>query len=124
MATIKVNIKQSSVSKLTKGAIKALEKTAEAVKIDVINAQVIPFDSGVLQNESTFVDTSESAKGKVSIVSDTPYARRLYHHPEFNFQKVNNINAKGEWFKDWIEGDKKNFAKEAFKKFYKQETGV
>lgn len=121
MATVKVNINQSAINKLTKGAVNALEKTAEAVKTDVINAQVIPFDMGTLQNESTFIYIS---KGKVSIVSDTPYARRLYHHPEFNFQKVNNKNAKGEWFKDWIEGDKKDFAQEAFKKFYKQETGV
>lgn len=80
---------------------------------------------GTLQNESTFVDISDSAQGRVRIVSSTPYARRLYYHPEYNFDKGENPNAGGEWYKDWLPGGvNEDFAKKAFKKFYKRESGV
>ena len=42
------------------------------------------YQGGTLQNESTFVDYSNSSKGTVTLVSSTPYARRLYYHPEYN----------------------------------------
>lgn len=80
---------------------------------------------GTLQNESTFVDTSESARGRVSLVSSTPYARRLYYHPEYNFYKGENPDAGGEWFQPYLPGGKKSdFAKKVFKALYKREAGV
>lgn len=80
---------------------------------------------GNLQNESTFVDYSASQGGKVTIVSSTPYARRLYYHPEYNFDKGENSHAGGEWFNPWLKGGKKDkFAQNAFKKFYKEVGGV
>ena len=45
---------------------------------------------GTLQNISTFVDDSKKRQNKVKIVSDTPYARRLYFNPQFNFNKKQN----------------------------------
>ena len=42
----------------------------------------MPHDTGNLQNESTFVDTSKSKQGKVSLVSSTPYARQLVFSPQ------------------------------------------
>lgn len=124
MAKFKIQINKSVIKALDRAAVRALEKTAEAVKTEMETAQVIPFDEGTLQNESTFVDTSESSKGRVSIVFDTPYARKIYFHPEFNFQKINNANAQGEWCKPWIEGSQKDFAKNAFAKLYKREAGT
>jgi hypothetical protein len=112
------------IKKLTDAQVKALEKTAEALHTDVVQAQVMPRDSGDLQNDSTFVDYSQSKSGTVSLVSQTPYARRLYFHPEYNFSTVENPNAKGKWLEDWISGPKKDFCKNAFTKFYKKETGV
>lgn len=80
---------------------------------------------GNLQNESTFVDTSKSSMGKVSIVSTAPYARRLYFHPEYNFDKGENPNAGGEWYKEWLEGgEHEDSAARAFKRFYKKVTGI
>lgn len=38
---------------------------------------------------------------EVSIVSDTPYARRLYFHPECNFNRDENIAAGGELLTPW-----------------------
>lgn len=80
---------------------------------------------GNLQNESTFLDCGNSSNGKITIVSNTPYARRLYYHPEYNFDKGENPNAKGHWYEDWEKGGKKaEFAPKAFKKFYKELGGL
>ena len=120
-----VKMKMPRIRQLTGAAIKALELTAEALHTEVVQAQVMPRDTGNLQNESTFVDYSQSARGKASLVSSTPYARRLYYHPEYNFQTDENPNAQGEWYKDWLPGGKKeNFAPEAYKVFFKKLGGV
>ena len=122
-SAVKMNFPR--IRQLTQAAVTALEMTAEALHTEVGQAQVFPFDTGNLQNESTFVDTSESAKGKVTLVSSTPYARRLYYHPEFHFQKEENPNARGEWYEDWLPGgSEENFAVDAFKRFYKKVGGV
>ena len=94
------------MDKLERAVIEALDKTAEWLLSDVVQKQVIPFDTGTLQNTATFVDRTHLQEGKVSLVSTIPYARRLYYHPEYNFQTVNNPNAKGRWYDDWMQGGK------------------
>ena len=122
-STIKLNF--GKINELSEAAVRSLEQTAEYLHAEVQQAQVMPFDTGNLQNESTFVDTSESSQGKVTLVSSTPYARRLYYQPEYNFRKDENPNAGGEWYKDWISGgSKENDCKEAFKRLYKRNAGV
>lgn len=122
-STVKMNF--GRIRQLTGAQITALEQTGEAVHTDVVQAQVFPFDTGRLQNESTFVDYGESSKGSVTLVSSTPYARRVYYHPEWNFQTDENPNARGMWYEDWMEGGtKQNFAKKAFKEIYKRVGGV
>lgn len=122
--TATITLYPHKIQKLTGAQIAALEKTAEALHTDVVQAQVMPRDSGHLQNESTFVDYSQSKSGTVTLVSQTPYARRLYFHPEYNFRKVENPNAQGKWLEPWINGSKKDFCKKAFSKFFKQIGGV
>lgn len=90
-SVIKLNLPK--IRQLTDAQITALEQTAEALHTEVVQAQVFPRDTGNLQNESTFLDRSESSHGKVSIISSTPYARRLYFHPEYHFQTGENPNA-------------------------------
>ena len=106
-------------------------QTAEALHTEVVQAEVMPRDTGLLQNESTFVDTSLVDLGKVSIVSSTPYARRLYFHPEYNFHRGEwfdetgkshggNSNAGGLWLKPWIDGEHKDFCPETFERIYRR----
>ena len=52
-STVKLNMPR--IQQLTGAAVKALELTAEALHTEVVQAQVFPFDTGNLQNESTFV---------------------------------------------------------------------
>ena len=121
---VKVKMHKQAIRQLERAQIIALEQTAEAVKTDVIAANVMPFDEGTLQNESTMIDTAGSNRGHVTISSDLPYARRLYFHPEYDFSKANNPNAQGRWYDPWIDGSKKEFALKAFRKLYKKLTGV
>lgn len=118
--TSKVTINKSKLAKLSKAAITALEKTGEELHTEVVQAQVMPRETGFLQNEKTFVDCSKSEQGKVTLITEGPYARRLYYHPEYNFQTIENPNAKGRWLEDWLKGGKnEKFCTETFAKFYK-----
>lgn len=120
-----VTLNLPRIRQLTQAAITALEQTGEALHTEVVQAQVMPFDTGHLEEDATFVDYSDSADGIVRIVSSTPYARRLYYHPEYNFQTDENPFAGGEWFEPWLPGGiSQDFAKEAFKRFYKKAGGL
>lgn len=121
-STVKLNFPK--IQQLTRAQVMALEQTAEALHTNVVQAQVFPRDTGNLQNESTFVDYSESSQGKVSIISSTPYARRLYFHPEYHFQKAENQNARGEWYEDWISGEKAEYCRKAYKQIYRRIAGL
>ena len=121
----KVKLNMNVIRQFDKATVTALEQTTDALLTEVKNAQVMPFDTGNLQNESTFVDYSHSAQGKTTISSSTTYARRLYYHPEFNFQKTNNKNAGGKWFDPWLKGgSRENFCNETFEKIYRRLTGL
>ena len=113
------------IRRLGRAQIIALEQTAEALHTEIVQKQVMPFDTGNLQNESTFVDNSHSSQGKSSLISDTPYARRLYFHPEYHFKKDENPNAKGEWYEDYVPGGKYDtFAQNAYKNLYRRIAGL
>lgn len=122
--TSTVNIYDAVIERLDRAAQTALAKTVEALHTDVVQSQVIPRDTGALQNESTFVDLSELTSGQASLVSSTPYARRLYYHPEYNFQKSENPHAKGRWMEDYVSGSKKDFVQDTFEQMYKKESGI
>lgn len=104
------------VKEIDEKAIQCLFETASYLKNDLEQSQTMPFDTGELQNRGTFIDTSNINKGEVRIVTDKPYARRLYFHPEYNFRQDKNANAGGMWFEPYINGDKKDFAKNTFAK--------
>ena len=90
----RVKINQAAIKRLNQAAIRALEQTAEWIHTEVVQAQVMPRDSGAMQNESTFVDCSNSFNGKVSLVTSTPYARRWYFNPEsVKFHKIGRAHV-------------------------------
>ena len=122
-STVKLNM--ARINELSQAAVRALELTAEELHTEVVQAQVMPFDTGHLEEDATFVDYSNSQNGKVTLVSSTPYVRRLYYHPEYNFQTKENPNAKGKWLDDWLPGgNEADFAPNTFKRLYKKEAGV
>ena len=122
-STVKLNMPR--IRQLTHAAVTALEWTGEQLHQDTQQAQVFPFDTGHLQEDATFVDYSRANDGMVTLVSSTPYARRLYYHPEYHFQTKENPNAKGMWYEDWLPGGAKaSDASKLFAQFYKKAGGV
>ena len=121
-STVKLN--EAKLKELTKQQYISLAQTADAVLTDLRDSQTMPFDTGNLQNDSTFLDDSQKEKGRVSIVSATPYARRLYYHPEYDFRHTNNAKAGGKWFEPYISGNKSDFIVNAFKELFKRNGGI
>ncbi len=118
--SVKVTIKldQAKISGLEKVSKQAFEMTLEAVLSDIKTSAVVPKETGILE-DSGFVDDSQIENMVASIIFDTPYARRLYWHPEYNFRTDKNINAQGKWMQSYIDGEKKNFIKETYGKLFK-----
>ena len=121
-STIKLN--EAKLKELTKQQYISLAQTADAVLTDIRDEQLMPFDTGNLQNDSTSVDDSQQVQGRVSVVSTAPQARRLYFHPEYNFRRNNNAKAGGKWFESYINGSKKEFIVNAFKELFKRNGGL
>lgn len=115
---VTVKLDNAKISSLEKASGQAFEMTVEAVLSDIKTSAVVPKDTGELER-SGFVGNSQISNMIASIIFDTPYARRLYWHPEYNFRKDKNINAQGKWMQDYIDGGKKEFIKETYMKFFK-----
>lgn len=119
--TTKMN--QGALMTISRAQRQALEMTGQQVLNDLRNAQTMPFDTGNMQNDQTFVDDNHSDQGQVSIVTDVPQARRLYFHPEYNFQQGKNPSAGAGWFEPYIDGGKASLVKQWFKQFTKRNGG-
>jgi hypothetical protein len=101
---MRIDINKAAVSLVGKQVNTALEQTAEWIIRDVRKAQTVPRKTGILQGEAVHV--AASALGNVEIIQSTPYARRLYYHPEYNFNKELNPNAGALWWEPYITGEK------------------
>lgn len=111
---IKIDLNDAFFDNLEEEIQKAAVKTMEALKTEVVTAQVMPFDLGDLQGKFTFVIPLRQGCG-AKLETDAPQARRLYFHPEYNFQQGNNPNAGGEWLKPWLPGgEQEDFVAQTF----------
>lgn len=116
--TVTVNIEWDprALQQLKAAAAGALERTAVDVLTDIRHSQVVPKDTGALE-ESGFVYIMGLA---ASIIFDTPYARRLYWHPEYNFRQDKNPDAQGLWMDMYLPGgEKEDFIPNTFAAHYK-----
>ncbi|NRT88106.1 minor capsid protein [Clostridium beijerinckii] len=119
--SVKVTVKldKAKISQLDKASKQAFKMTVEALLSDIKTSAVVPKEHGTLE-DSGFIDDSEIENMVASIIFDTPYARRLYWHPEYKFRTDKNVNAGGKWMQPYVDGDKKNFVIETYMKFLKQ----
>lgn len=132
----RVKIYNDRVKKLEKAAVAALEKTTEYLHKEIVQAQVVPRDTGALQDEKFYENYEDLERGKTELVFEGPYARRLYYHPEYNFNREvyiddkgvkheGNPHAKGKWMEDWAKGGKKEKdVVRAFKENYRREIDL
>ena len=122
---IKITLDPKAAAQIDAALLRAAEQTIEALKTEVINAQVMPFNVGTMQNTNTFVDTWQNGdKIQSSLVTSGPQARRLYFNPQYNFQRGNNRKAKGEWLEDWIGGNEKDFVRDTYATILKKEANL
>ncbi len=118
---VHIELDMRAIKNLEKAVPESAKKAMEQLIIDVRGEQTMPFDTGDMQNNQTFVTAED---GCVRLVTGSPQSRRLYYHPEYNFQRGKNANAGGKWLEAYISGDKKDFVKEQFKREFKRRTGV
>ena len=119
--SLKLNMQE--IKRLNNAAVRAMEQTVDALQTEIRTAQVMPYDNGDMQNNDTFTETSVHDHDIESrLITGSVQARRLYNHPEYNFQTVNNPNAGGKWLEPWIIGEKKDFAQTTFNALYKKEV--
>ncbi|EPY06631.1 hypothetical protein PAALTS15_13542 [Paenibacillus alvei TS-15] len=111
--TTKVTLNQAALNNLEKIQQQAIEMTAEAVKSDIVTSAVVPKQTGELERSGHVV----VEQGTARVVFDTPYARRLYWHPEYNFRTDKNSNAQGKWMEPYLSGDKKKFVVKTYGTF-------
>lgn len=120
---MKITYNTKNIDMINEIARLALIDTAEAVKTDLIQSQTMPFNTGTMQNDSTFVDDKKVIKGIAKIVVDTVYSRKVYFDPEIHIKQGKNPNAKQYYFDDYIVGNKKDLPIKYFKQFYKRRLG-
>lgn len=94
-ATVVLN--DAAISKIADNTEKAMKITLEALKTDVSQRQVVPFRDGLLKDSVSTGVMVQNGYTLGWIGWDTPYARRLYFHPEYNFRKDKHKNAMGLW---------------------------
>jgi len=119
MAKVTIKLDNSKIAILEMAQKQALELTTEALLSDIITSAVVPKNTGELER-SGFPDLSQLSKLITSIIFDTPYARRMYWHPEYNFRHDKNMNAQGLWMQTYIDGVKRDFIKDTYMQFLKQ----
>lgn len=127
----KVTVNYTNIAKLNRSIQRAIVATADAIKTDIIDKQVMPFKDGTLQGS---LDSDSKSFGKAYVRASTPYARRLYYHPEYNFHREpwtttvrgkektvgGNKNAGGKYFEPWTkQGKYKNWVLKRFSEFVK-----
>lgn len=117
MPRVEIKFDLSALDNIHRAAQDAALETVGALRGEVISAQVIPFDNGNLQGSVGGIDQFDEGSDihTTLCIGDTAYARRLYFHPEYNFQTANNPNAQGEWVEPWLpDGDLEGFAPDVF----------
>ena len=119
MTKAKINWNQTVLKGIETGSKQALFQTGEALHTEIVQAQVMPFDTGTLQNTSTFVERVD--ENHVALKTTAPYAARLYYHPEYNFNTSANRSAGGRWMKNWLDGV---WVKEVYLKIFHKLGGL
>ena len=116
MPKVEIKLSSAALGRLDRIVQDAALEAVGQLRTAVNNAQVMPFDYGKMQNDFTsVVQLPDGEDIHTMLVTDTAYARRLYFHPEYNFQDANNKNAQGLWLQRWLPGgDQESFLPETF----------
>lgn len=117
MPNVEIKIDLSKLDIIHRAAQDAALETMGALRGEMLTAQTTPKDTSKLEESGGALD--QDMRGDeihtMLCIGNTPYARRLYFHPEYDFQTVNNPNAQGKWAEPWLPGgDLGGFAPDTF----------
>lgn len=118
---ISIKLDYNKIRQIEQAALASAAEALEVVYTDLVSSQTMPFDTGDMQNNQTFVERTEN--GAV-LITGSPQARRLYYHPEYNFQRGKNTNAGAFWLDPYISGSKKDFVKAEFTEIFRKKAGL
>lgn len=118
---ISIKLDHERIQQIEQAAKASAAETLEAVYTDLVSSKTMPFDTGDMQNNQTFVESTEN--GAV-LITGSPQARRLYYHPEYKFQRGKNTNAGAYWLEPYISGSKKDFVKAEFTEIFRKKAGL
>lgn len=90
---VNINLNTSAIQGKADAALKAAQMQLDQDVLKDSN-YYIPKDTSELEHSG--VRASKIGQGK--IIWDTPYSRKLYYNPQYNFSKDRNPNARGLWF--------------------------
>lgn len=94
---IRVNV-QVDTAQIESNVMRATEKAQFALDEQVLKDSNFYAPEDTTELKRSGVRFSRPGEGHVGW--DTPYARRLYYNPQYNFSKQPNPNARGLWFEE------------------------
>lgn len=97
----------AALARLGEAARAAARETMDAVKADLVGSRTVPFDTGNLQETLHTEQFVSGGACHTVLQTDGPQARRLYFHPEYEFQRGNNPNAGAAWYAPYEAGGEK-----------------
>lgn len=118
---ITIKLDHARIRQIEQSALASASETLEVLYTDMVASQTMPFDTGHMQDDDTFVESTET--GAV-LVTGSQQARRLYYHPEYNFQRGRNANAGAYWLEAYISGIKKDFVRTEFTEIFIRRAGL
>ena len=124
---IKIELNQKAIAKLTQSVKNAAVSTVNQLYENLVNNEkTMPFDTGDMQNNQTSVQAeSNQDTFRVLLVTESPQARRLYYHPEYNFQQGNNPNAGAYWLAPYLKGgEQEHFIEDTYSECLKKEADL
>lgn len=116
---IKVELDMGNIAKLAQSAKDTMPMFMDALSTEINTAQVLPRDTGELA-DSVFTDSHD---GMGFIGWNTPYARRLFYHPEYNFRKDKHVNAQGRWTDPFTRGPYLPTLERIYAQLWKRQAG-
>ena len=143
---VKIELDSHAIAKISEAMKKSAQSTIHQLDEHLKNnSMTMPFDSGNMQNGGTYVyvrkdgttKQGESVKGNeivdfsegdtihITLTNDAPQARRLYYHPEYNFQQGYNPNAGAYWLAPYLKGgEQEHFIEDTYSECLKKEADL
>lgn len=119
---VTVTLNKAVIKRISDAAKLAAVDTMEQVYTDLVNAKTMPFDTGDMQDKNTWVESTDN--GAV-LITGSIQARRLYYHPEYDFQQSEGANGTrgAYWLEPYISGSKCNFIHDTYTELLRKGIG-